>query len=167
MENKNTESINRANYIIGYIFGMIMEQNCDTISDSDIDNATRNPGKWLAVAINKANANHIKLDEEFLANILSMISPSDLEKLNNVPISDQIFFLHGRSFGATSKHFNKIGLLRRSLGMTQHQLADKSGIPLRTICAYEMGYRKLNNAKAETVNSLAKALKCKPEILIK
>ena len=42
--------------------------------------------------------------------------------------------------------------------MTQQELADKSGVPLRTIQAYEQDYKDIGNAKAVTVLRLARAL---------
>jgi len=53
--------------------------------------------------------------------------------------------------------------IRKSLGLTQSQLAEHSGIPLRTIQQYEQGQKSINNARSEYVISLSKALYCTPK----
>ena len=56
--------------------------------------------------------------------------------------------------------------MRKSRGLTQKELADKSGITLKNIQHYEGGYRDLDLAKLETISKLAIALDCRiPEIL--
>ena len=48
--------------------------------------------------------------------------------------------------------------IRESRGMSQQDLADKSGINKRMIQAYEQGYRDINGAKLSTLLTLANAL---------
>ena len=50
--------------------------------------------------------------------------------------------------------------IRESRGMSQQDLADKSGINKRMIQAYEQGYRSVNGAKLTTLVTLCVALKC-------
>ena len=55
---------------------------------------------------------------------------------------------------------NKLKFHREIRDMSQSELAKLSGVPRRTIQAYEQGYKDINKAKVETVLQLAKALKC-------
>ena len=50
--------------------------------------------------------------------------------------------------------------MREDKGMTQAELAEKSGVSLRQIQAFEMGYRDINKASVLTVLSLSEALEC-------
>lgn len=55
---------------------------------------------------------------------------------------------------------------REALGLSQAELADKSGIGIRIIQSYEQRNRDINKAKSETVVSLANALNCSPTDLL-
>ena len=50
--------------------------------------------------------------------------------------------------------------IRESRGMSQQDLADKSGINKRMIQAYEQGYRNINGAKLTTLVTFCLALEC-------
>lgn len=50
--------------------------------------------------------------------------------------------------------------MRNRRGISQAGLADKSGVSLRLIQAYEQGYRDINEAQVMTVLNLADALRC-------
>ena len=50
--------------------------------------------------------------------------------------------------------------IRESRGMSQKDLADKSGINKRMIQAYEQDYRNINGAKLTTLVTLCVALEC-------
>lgn len=51
--------------------------------------------------------------------------------------------------------------IRESRGMSQQDLADKSGINKRMIQAYEQYYRSINGAKLSTLVTLCVALECR------
>lgn len=55
---------------------------------------------------------------------------------------------------------------RKLLGLTQSELAVRSGIPLRTIQQYEQRQKDINKAQAEYLIALSKVLSCQPEALI-
>lgn len=55
---------------------------------------------------------------------------------------------------------------RRWAGLSQRQLAEESGVPLRTLQQYEQGRKDINKARAEYVLALAQVLSCRPEELI-
>lgn len=50
--------------------------------------------------------------------------------------------------------------IRESRGMSQQDLADKSGISKRMIQAYEQGYRDINGAKLFKLVTLCLVLEC-------
>ena len=57
----------------------------------------------------------------------------------------------------------------RNLGearLTQKELADRSGVKLRTIQQYEMRTKNINKAAAETLQQLAQVLLCSIEDLL-
>lgn len=56
--------------------------------------------------------------------------------------------------------------LRKEHGMTQAELAERSGVSIRMIQYYEQGVNDINKAEAITVYRLAKALECRSEDLL-
>ncbi len=50
--------------------------------------------------------------------------------------------------------------LRKLAGLTQKELAELSGVNIRTLQQYEIGAKDINHASGETINSLARALRC-------
>jgi len=57
-------------------------------------------------------------------------------------------------------------LLRQKTGLSQRELADLSGVPVRTIQQYEQRQKNINKAQAEYLVVLAKVLCCDVEELI-
>lgn len=57
---------------------------------------------------------------------------------------------------------SRIKRRRAGVGLSQRELADLSGIPLRTVQQYEQRQKSLARAGAETVIRLAMALSCRP-----
>lgn len=55
---------------------------------------------------------------------------------------------------------------RLAAGLSQSELAEVSGIPVRTIQQYEQRVKNINAAKAESVIALSKALECPVEMLM-
>lgn len=56
--------------------------------------------------------------------------------------------------------------LRKEAGLSQKELAVKSGVPLRTLQQYETGARDINKATAVAVVGLAAALNCRERELL-
>lgn len=54
----------------------------------------------------------------------------------------------------------KLQEVRQMTGLSQSQLAERSGISVRTLQHYETGDRDLRKAAVETVLALAEALGC-------
>ena len=55
---------------------------------------------------------------------------------------------------------------RLAAGLSQSQLANLTGIPIRTLQQYEQGQKDINKARAEYVISLSRALYCEPQMLM-
>lgn len=60
----------------------------------------------------------------------------------------------------------KLKELRANSGMSQSQLAAKSGVNLRMIQYYEQGAKDIKKASGETILKLAQALGCSMEDII-
>ena len=61
---------------------------------------------------------------------------------------------------------NKLKKEREGAGLTQVQLAARSGVSLRMIQHYEQGFKDLSKAQARTLKRLAEALEVPMENLI-
>ena len=55
---------------------------------------------------------------------------------------------------------SRLKFMREDKNLSQSELAEKSGVSLRTIQAYEQGYKDINKAQVVTVLQLAEALEC-------
>jgi transcriptional regulator with XRE-family HTH domain len=62
---------------------------------------------------------------------------------------------------------NKLQEKRKAKGLSQSQLAEASGVNIRTLQHYESGHRDISIASARTVLKLAKALDTTVEELIR
>ena len=62
--------------------------------------------------------------------------------------------------GAGEMFKSRLKFMREEKGLSQSELAKASGVPLRNIQAFEMGYRDINKAQVITVLLLAEALDC-------
>lgn len=60
----------------------------------------------------------------------------------------------------------KLQILRKNIGYSQKELAEKSGINLRTLQQYEVKAKDINKAAAKTLFALSKTLGCRIEDLI-
>ena len=67
---------------------------------------------------------------------------------------------------ARSAAHNVLKSLRKNAGFTQQELAERSGVSLRMIRAYEQGAQDLGKAEARTLLNLATVLGCSPEVLL-
>lgn len=67
-----------------------------------------------------------------------------------------------RRRGSTSK----LRMLREAAGLSQSELARKSGVGLRAIQQYEQGAKDINRAAAGSVQALARTLHCQMEDLL-
>lgn len=65
-----------------------------------------------------------------------------------------------------AKPETNLKLFRQRAGMSQRELADQSGVPLRTIQQYEQRQKNINRAQAEYLARLARVLCCDMENLM-
>ena len=65
-----------------------------------------------------------------------------------------------------AKPETNLKLLRQKAGLSQRELADLSGVPVRTIQQYEQRQKNINKAQAEYLVMLAKTLYCEVGELI-
>ncbi len=65
-----------------------------------------------------------------------------------------------------AKPETNLKLLRRKAGLSQRELADLSGVPVRTIQQYEQHRKNINKAQAEYLVMLSKVLCCEVDELI-
>jgi transcriptional regulator with XRE-family HTH domain len=61
---------------------------------------------------------------------------------------------------------SKIAKIRVEKGLSQSQLAEKSGVSVRTLQQYECGRNNPANAQAKIIINLANALNVEPKDLI-
>lgn len=61
---------------------------------------------------------------------------------------------------------NKLKTLRNKRNLSQNELSILSGVPVRTIKAYEQGAIEISKARGETLYALAKTLNCTIEDLL-
>lgn len=60
----------------------------------------------------------------------------------------------------------KLQTIRKSKGLSQSQLANASGVNLRTLQDYEQGSKDINKVAGITLYKLAQALECNVEDLL-
>lgn len=65
-----------------------------------------------------------------------------------------------------AKPETNLKLLRQQNGLSQKELAEISGVPLRTLQQYEQRQKNINKAQAEYLGMLSKVLNCSIEQLI-
>ena len=64
-----------------------------------------------------------------------------------------------------AKPETNLKIIRTKLNLTQKELSDMSGVPLRTVQQYEQRRKNINKAQTEYLVMLSKALSCKIEDL--
>lgn len=100
-------------------------------------------------------------------------SMSFAEIVQYVPIKDMISLYHPyhemdirqfvdkvNAMYEAAKPETNLKHLRKKAGLRQHDLADLSGVPVRTIQQYEQRQKNINNAPAKYLVMLAKVLCC-------
>ena len=94
----------------------------------------------------------------FLLNLYPTHHEADISKMINT--------VTARLAENKGKSVNPLKRQRKSAGLTQQELANKSGVKLRMIQAYEQGYQDILKAESLSVIKLAKTLNCHPEDLL-
>ena len=102
------------------------------------------------------------------SDIFKVLSFEDLQKmyytLHEADITKFVDIVDSK----IREYFSETNLkrLRTVYGFTQTELAERSGVSLRSIQMYEQRNKNINKASADTMYSLAKALGCTMEDLI-
>lgn len=94
----------------------------------------------------------------FLLSLYPTHHEADITKLLETAITRMNEF-RGRAMNALKRQ-------RKSAGLTQQELAEKSGVKLRMIQAYEQNYQDISKAEVGSMIRLAKALSCSVEDLL-
>ena len=102
------------------------------------------------------------------SDIFKVLSFEDLQKmyytLHEADITKFVDIVDSK----IREYFSETNLkrIRTAYGFTQAELAERSGVSLRSIQMYEQRNKNINKASADTMYSLAKALGCTMEDLI-
>ena len=94
-----------------------------------------------------------------ITEILAMYNP--YHEMDISQFCDKMTELYNSRKGETN-----LKKYRLAAGLSQSELAEVSGIPVRTIQQYEQRVKNINAAKAESVIALSKALECPVEMLM-
>lgn len=81
-------------------------------------------------------------------------------------VSDALELASSRAAGGGAPHETALKKIRKQNGLSQSQLAEASGVPLRTIQQYEQRQKDINRARAEYLIMLAASLNCEPHMLL-
>lgn len=100
--------------------------------------------------------------------INEIVDISDIEKMYTVchEMNIEQFVERIEMIRQSGKDESVLKRLRLYAGLSQRELADRSGIPLRTIQQYEQGQKDISHARADSILRLSKELYCSPEELI-
>ena len=94
----------------------------------------------------------------FLLNLYPTHHEADISKIIDT-VTTRIAENKGKSVNTLKRQ-------RKAAGLTQQELANKSGVKLRMIQAYEQGYQDISKAEALNVIKLARVLNCHPENIL-
>ena len=102
------------------------------------------------------------------SDVFKVLSFEDLQKmyytLHEADITKFVDIVDSKIKGYFSE--TNLKRIRTAYGFTQAELAERSGVSLRSIQMYEQRNKNINKASADSMYSLAKALGCTMEDLI-
>ena len=101
-------------------------------------------------------------------DIFQNVSTKEIEKLYPTlhEASEEKFVDVVNSIIERKKTTTKLQVLRKNIGYSQRELAEKSGVNLRTLQQYELKAKDINKAATSTLFALSKTLGCKIEDLL-
>lgn len=113
---------------------------------------------WALAYVQWYTGKSFRYLDRYGINALLMLSLYDpLHEADNSKLIDVI--LH-RLEAAKAAEDSPVAAFRKRTGMTQAQLAERSGVSLRMIRAYEQKTQDISKAEAATVLNLSRALRC-------
>ena len=102
------------------------------------------------------------------SDIFSALAYEDLEKMYYTPHEADISKFVDIADSQMKKYYPETNLkrIRTTYGFTQAELAERSGVSLRSIQMYEQRNKNINKASADAIYQMAKVLGCTMEDLI-
>jgi len=97
--------------------------------------------------------------------IFSVITASDLNALYpalHTASEERAMESIGQLYHS-KRMITRLQAYRKQIGMTQSELAEASGVNLRTLQQYEIGGKDIRKASFQSVTALASVLHCRPE----
>ena len=102
------------------------------------------------------------------------------DEINNIRDIESIILMYKKYHEIDLSHFSetmnrlyldknsdtKLKKRRNEAGLSQKDLAERTGIPLKTIQQYEQRQKNINHARVDYLVSMSKALSCDVELLI-
>ena len=98
------------------------------------------------------------IDIEFLISLYPTLHEADISKLVEIATL--------RIDESKEMSINSLKRQRKSAGLTQQELSERSGVKLRMIQAYEQNYQDISKAEVGSIIRLAKVLSCSVEDLL-
>lgn len=125
---------------------------------------SRSPEYWTGWALAYfqwyTNLSFLEIDKYVsIETILSLYNP--YHEMDIRQFCDKMIELYSQS-----KPEVNLKMRRQSLNLSQKELSEITGIPLRTLQQYEQKRKNINKAQVEYIIALSKALYCKPEELL-
>lgn len=143
----------------------VLEETTDTkINASSIESMSRSREYWIGWAV----AYYQWYSDRKFSEIFKVVSFEDLQNmyytLHEADISKFVDIIDEK----IKRVFSETNLkrIRVAYGCTQAELANKSGVSLRSIQMYEQRNKDINKASVDTLYRLAKTLGCSMEDLI-
>lgn len=143
---------------------IVREVKNEEISESDVMYLDKSEEYWLGWAL----AYYVWVKNYRFKYVLSAVPAGEMigmyDTLHEADISKFVEALDGK----LDEVYTQTALTRHRLavGISQSELAERSGISIRVIQSYEQRLRDINKAQLSTVVALAKALDCEAEDLM-
>ena len=143
---------------------VIAEVKGAEIEEPDAMYLDKSPEYWLGWSL----AYYVWLKNYKFGYVLSAVPAGDMigmyDTMHEADITKFVSALDER----LKEYYTQTALarLRTSAGLSQHELADRSGVNIRIIQSYEQRLRDINKAQLSTVAALAKALDCSTDDLM-
>ena len=136
----------------------------ESLADKYRPAANRSPEYWAGWALAyfqwQTNLTFRQIDSLIpITEILAMYTP--YHEMDVTHFCDKMKELYNSRKGESN-----LKKYRLKASLSQSQLAEISGVPVRTIQQYEQLVKNINAAKAESVIALSKALSCSVEMLM-
>lgn len=122
-------------------------------------------GVDMDAAIKYMVAHDCRLDEA-IAAVSGKVSDKVSDKVEPVPKQNKLPEQVVRKSRTTEKPKTRLKAARLKAGLSQSELANKAGLNVRTLQAYEQGYKSFDNARLETILKVAFACGSRLEELI-